>query len=179
VSQLIVNLEQAKFECTFGRGCDGVCCRNGRPPIYADEADRIDKNIHKFLPELRPEARAIVEKDGYLSHRMRAGRRRLRVIDGWCIFFNQGCVLHRIGSGEGDKFRYKPWVCATFPIARGKHDGWYVRQKGLNAEIWDLFCLDPNASAVHAADSLKDEIALVRAHAEQSTAPENRQLDVQ
>jgi hypothetical protein len=158
----IVNVAQATFECVFGRGCDGLCCRNGRPPVYRDEAERIDANLGKFVSALRPQARAVVDKQGYLSRRRKAGQPTLRVAGGWCIFFNEGCVLHKVGAEEGDKNRYKPAVCALFPIAKDQRDRWQVRQKGYNGEVWDLFCLDPKASAVPAAVSLKDEIALTQ-----------------
>jgi hypothetical protein len=158
----IVNLEQAKFECIFGKGCDGICCRNGRPPIYRDEAERIDANLTKFFPAMRPEARASAERGGYLSRRHKAGQPMMRVSAGWCIFFNHGCVLHKIGAAEGDKYRYKPAVCALFPITKDRHDHWKVRQKGYDGEIWDLACLDPEASATAAATSLHDEIVLAQ-----------------
>src|SRR5438067_1465891 len=48
VSLPILNLAEARFECTYGHGCDGICCRNGRPPIYPDDASRIDAK----LPEI-------------------------------------------------------------------------------------------------------------------------------
>jgi hypothetical protein len=160
----VVNAEQATFECIFGRGCDGICCRNGRPPVYADEAARIEANLAAFLPELRPAARRVVEAVGFLSRRRKAGQPTLRVAEGWCVFFNRGCVLHKVGAARGDKFRYKPAVCALFPIAKDRHDRWYVRQKGLNGEIWDLFCLDPQASPVRAVDSIADEIALAQGY---------------
>ena len=158
----IVNLDHATFECIFGRGCDGICCRNGRPPVYDDEAERIDANLDKFLPALRPEARAIVKSRGYLSRRRKASQPAMRVTGGWCVFFNRGCVLHAVGAGEGDKHRYKPAVCALFPITKDQHDRWQVRQQGYNGEIWDLFCLDPKASSVPATVSLQDEIALAQ-----------------
>jgi hypothetical protein len=158
----IVNLDEARFECVFGRGCDGVCCRNGRPPVYRDEIERIDANLAKFLPAMRPEARAGVEKRGYLSRRRKAGQATMRVSDGWCVFFNRGCVLHHVGAAEGDKLRYKPAVCALFPITKDGHDRWKVRQKGYDGEIWDLPCLDPEASTLPATVSLRDEIKLAR-----------------
>jgi hypothetical protein len=160
VSLVVLNLEQAKFECTFGRSCDGTCCRNGRPPVYPGESERIRRSLAKLLPELRPEARALVEKSGYLSRRRKAGQPVLRVVGGWCIFFNRGCTLHQLGAAEGDRFRYKPAVCAFFPLAKDVKDRWYVRQKGFQGEIWDLFCLDPGSSAVPAAESLQEEMAL-------------------
>ncbi len=164
----ILNLREARFECTFGRGCDGICCRNGRPPLYPEEAARIDARLTDLLPRLRPEARNLVEKSGYLSRRRKAGGYpALRVVDGWCVFFNCGCVLHRLGTEEGDKMRYKPAACALFPLDRDRRGRWYIRQWGFRGERWDLFCLDPSASSVAAADSLREEIALAARFAEE------------
>ena len=70
----VINLTEAKFECIFGRGCDGICCQNGRPGIYPEEVERLDANLSKVLPHLRPEARAVVEADGYVSRRRRHGQ---------------------------------------------------------------------------------------------------------
>jgi hypothetical protein len=157
----VINLDSARFECTFGRGCDGVCCRNGRPPVYEEEARQIDANLYRIGPLLRPEARAAVDKNGFLSRRRKAGLAMARVVAGWCVFFNQGCTLHRLGAAEGVTFRYKPWVCAVFPLAKDQREHWYVRQKGYKGEIWDLACLDPTTSAVPAAVSLHQETKLV------------------
>src|SRR5262249_56732251 len=95
----------------------------------------------------------------YLT-RGRPGEPTVRKADGWCVFFNQGCVLHRCGAAEGDKFKYKPAVCSLFPIQQDEHDQWYVRQKGFKKEKWDLFCLDPKTSSVPARESLQEELAL-------------------
>src|SRR4051794_33002813 len=122
----VINLSEAKFECIYGRGCDGICCRNGRPGVYPEEVQRLDENLAKFLPELRPEAQAIVRKEGYLSRRSKGGLPLLRVVDGWCVFFHQGCVLHKVGAREGDTYRYKPAPCALFPLARNAGGEWYV-----------------------------------------------------
>lgn len=156
----VINLSEAKFECIYGRGCDGICCQNGRPPVYPEEVANIKKNLKKFLPELRPEARKLIEKHGYLSGRVKDGQPMLRVIGGWCVFFNQGCVLHKVGAQEGDRYRYKPALCALFPVAKNDKGEWYVRQWGVEGEAWDLFCLNPDASPMPAAESLQGEIAL-------------------
>jgi hypothetical protein len=163
----VLNLSEAKFECTYGRGCDGLCCQNGRPGVYPDEAQRIEANLDKFLPHLRPEARALVEEEGHLSRRTKGGLPMLRVVGGWCVFFHRGCVLHKVGAEEGDKYRYKPAACALFPLARDERDRWYVRQWGYKEEDWDVFCLNPAASPVSAAESLKDEVELARLYTEQ------------
>jgi len=159
----IVNLNEAKFECTFGNGCDGVCCREGRPPVFPAEIENIASNLDKFLPLMRPAARATVVRSGYLEpRRRRLGERVMRVAQGWCVFFNQGCVLHQVGAAEGDKFRYKPSLCALFPIQQDDKGRWYVRQKGYKGERWQLSCLDPRGCTVPAAESLREEMALAR-----------------
>ena len=68
----VINLEQAKFGCTFGRGCED-CCHNGRPAIRPEEAAQIDPRLTDILPLLRPEARAVIEHGGYLSARRKQG----------------------------------------------------------------------------------------------------------
>jgi hypothetical protein len=156
----VINLTQAKFECIYGRGCEGICCQNGRPALYPEEVERLDANLDKVLQELRPEARALIEEKGYLSGRRKQGLPMVRVLDGWCVFYHKGCTLHKIGAAEGDKYRYKPASCALFPLAKDEQDRWYVRQKGLKGEEWNLFCLDPEASPVSGAESLKEEVEL-------------------
>jgi len=163
----VINLSEAKFECTYGRGCDGVCCRNGRPMLYPEEVERLDAHLDKLLPRLRPQARAVVEGHGYRSGRRRLGLPMLRVVDGWCVFFHGGCVLHQVGAEEGDKYRYKPAACALFPLARDEQDRWYVRQKGYRGEKWSLFCLDPHINTAPAAESLRDEVRLARRYDEE------------
>src|SRR5262249_53482673 len=66
----VLNLRDVTYECIYGRGCDGVCCQNGRPPVAEDEQARLDANLTKFLPLLSEKARKTVEKDGYLSRRV-------------------------------------------------------------------------------------------------------------
>jgi hypothetical protein len=158
----VINLSEARYECIYGRGCDGICCQNGRPGVYPEERARLDAHLDKFLPELRPAARALIEREGYLSRRHKDGLPMLRVVEGWCVFFHQGCVLHKVGAAEGDKYRYKPSACALFPLAKNTKGEWFVRQKGVESEAWDLFCLDPEASPLPAAKSLKEELALAR-----------------
>jgi hypothetical protein len=158
----ILNLAEARFECTFGRGCDGICCCNGRPPLYREESARIDGQLNSILPARRPAARAVVEKNGYLARRRKRGNPTIRVSEGWCVFFNQGCVLHKLGAAEGDRLGFKPCAGALCPLSRDEHDRWYVRQGGYQGEIWDLFCLNPQASTTPAAQSLREEINLAQ-----------------
>jgi Fe-S-cluster containining protein len=155
----IENADTATFECTFGRGCDGICCRNGRPSIGPEERKTIEAVLPRALPLLRPEARAVIEADGMTSARTKIGQPMLRVAAGWCVFFNAGCVLHAIGAEDGDSYRYKPTQCALFPLENEK-GAWYVRQWGHAGEDWDLFCLNPKNSKRPAVESLAAEITL-------------------
>lgn len=155
----ILNLNEATFECIFGRGCDGKCCQNGRPSVSAAEQRSIKKVMKRTLPLLRPEARELIEKEGYLSKRMKLGQPMVRVLDGWCVFFNKGCVLHQLGIEDGESYQYKPIQCALFPVEHHKGE-WYIRQWDYKDEDWDLFCLNPKQSKLPAAKSLNAEIEL-------------------
>jgi hypothetical protein len=157
----VLNLE-VTYECIYGRGCDGICCQNGRPPVTDKERRRIDENLEKFLPHLNPKARKVIEESGFISKRIKSNKPMLRVVDGWCVFFNAGCVLHKVGAMEGDKFRYKPAPCSLFPLEQDDHDHWFVRQHGFKGEKWDLFCLAPGESTVPASKSLAEELALAK-----------------
>ena len=163
----VINLTEARYECIYGRGCDGICCQQGRPLVYPEEIERTDANLHKFWPLLRPEARKAIKKRGYLTERRRLGQPVMRSAGGWCVFFNQGCVFHKVGALEGDPFKYKPAVCALFPIQMDERDRWYVRQKGYKGEKWNLFCLDPQSTTIPAAESLQKEIALAEQFSEE------------
>jgi hypothetical protein len=112
----------------------------------------------------------VVEAEGFLSNRTKLGRPMVRVAGGWCVFFNAGCVLHKLGAADGDPFRYKPSQCALFPIERDDDGTWYVRQWGYRGEQWDLFCLNPKASDRPAVESLAGEIALAGRVAEEGKA---------
>jgi hypothetical protein len=161
---VVANAETATFECTFGRGCEGICCKNGRPSVDPEEQARIRGVLARALPRLRPEARKAIEADGFLTNRTKLGQPTVRVVGGWCVFFNRGCVLHAVGAEDGQTFRYKPSQCALFPVERGDDGQWYVRQWGYRGEKWDdLFCLNPANTAVKAVDSLAGELALAAA----------------
>jgi hypothetical protein len=154
----VANLATARFDCVFP-SCGGVCCKNGRPSVERDEERRIAGSLAKFLPHLTPRARARIERDGFVTARRKEGLPMLAVVDGWCVFANEGCVLHKVGAAEGDRFRYKPWRCAVFPLERDPRTGkWHVRQWGVEGEAWELFCLDPRESGKRASRTLAGEL---------------------
>jgi hypothetical protein len=167
----VVNLTTAKFDCVYPT-CGGLCCMNGRPAVEAREQATIARELPKFLPHLLPAARKLVEKSGFLSNEEKEGLPTLKVSKGWCVFFNEGCVLHQVGATEGDRFKYKPWRCVAFPLARDKKSGeWSVRQRGERGEAWDLFCLNPAESPKSAATTLQTEVAWVEQALADGTIP--------
>lgn len=158
----LLNGEKATFECSFGRGCEGSCCRNGRPGLRDEEQSIIKKNFKKIAPYLSEKARKLIEKTGLVTKRVREGLPLAPVIDGWCVFFNEGCALHKAGAIEGNHLKYKPEQCAIFPLLWTDDGDWYVRQWHYQGEQWnDLFCLNPKNSQVKATESLKNELNLV------------------
>jgi len=161
----VLNIETARFACVYP-SCGGACCKESRPPIEPGEDARIRENLPKFLPLMRPGARRRAERSDFRTARSKAGRPMLAVVDRYCIFWNDGCVLHKVGATEGDKNRYKPSTCITFPLDEARDGEWYVRQWGAYDEGWDLACLDPKASQRMPSESLAEEIAFAgRMHA--------------
>jgi len=161
---ILTNAETATFDCIYGRGCDGKCCRNGRPGLYPDEKKRIEANLQKLLPHMRPKARKLIAEKGIVTKRKRFGLPLAPVADSWCVFFNEGCVLHKVGAMEGDAYKYKPIQCALFPLLEDDDGTWYVRQWDHKREPWDdLFCLNPKESPVKAVQSLQGELKLAAA----------------
>jgi Fe-S-cluster containining protein len=156
----VTNAETATFDCSFGRGCDGICCRNGRPSVTPAEQAVIASVLPRALPLMRPEARAVVERDGITSARTKLGQPMVRVAGGWCVFFNAGCVLHTIGAEDGESYRYKPTQCALFPLDQNDTKEWYIRQWNYEDEEWNLFCLNPANSPQKATESLAPEMVL-------------------
>jgi hypothetical protein len=123
--------------------------------------ERINARLPDLLPLFSPRARAVVEKQGVVTRRIRHGLPLAPVVDGWCVFFNQGCILHKLGAAEGDTLKYKPLQCSLFPLLWDDNGQWYVRQRGYQAENWnDLSCLDPRLSSKKAVDSLRGELGL-------------------
>lgn len=158
----VMNLETARFECTYGRGCEGLCCQNSRPPIDEPEEKQIKKVLKRALPLMRPKAARLVEKQGFVSNRKKGGGHSLRVVDTWCVFFHKGCILHQLGAEEGDTLKYKPVTCALFPVERYGDDGWYIRQAEYSWEQWDLHCLKSTPKTPLAKETLGFELGLAR-----------------
>lgn len=167
----VANLTTAHFDCVYP-SCGGICCMNGRPALERREEDAIRENLGRFLPHLRPAAQRAIARSGFLTDEKKEGLPTLRVSGGWCVFFHDGCVLHQVGAAEGDRFRYKPWRCALFPLKRDAKSGaWHVRQRGERGEPWDLFCLNPAESPKTADTTLSAEVTHLQKLARERLLP--------
>ncbi|MBF0498815.1 MAG: DUF3109 family protein [Candidatus Riflebacteria bacterium] len=162
-NSLVVNLCEAKFRCCFPE-CGGVCCKNGRPGLDGHEIALIERNLAKFKPLMRPHAVEVLEAQGFVTGRTKENRRTMAVVDGWCIFANEGCILQKAGEADGAKWKYKPHLCVLFPISQdGDGAEWYVRQKGYRGEAWKLYCIEKTATEkTPAMKGLEDELAYLR-----------------
>lgn len=160
----VLNAATATFDCTFGRGCEGLCCRHGEPSVTPAEKARIDGVLDRLRPLLRPQTLAAVDADGWLTDQVKLDLPMTRVVDGWCVFFNEGCTLHKLGAADGDFARYKPIQCVLFPLEPVGDGTWYVRQQGYQEEEWnDLFCLNPANTPRRAVDTLAPEMEVAAA----------------
>jgi hypothetical protein len=164
LSLTVLNAATATFDCSFGRGCEGVCCRHGEPSVTPAEQARIDGVLDRVRPLLRPEAAAALDAGGWLTEQRKVGLPMTRVVGEWCLFFNGGCTLHGLGAAEGDFAKYKPIQCVLFPLEPTGDGTWYVRQRGYEDEQWDdLFCLNPANTPLRAVDTLAPEMAVAAA----------------
>lgn len=153
------NGESSRFACVWP-SCGGGCCRESRPPVSPGEERNIRAQLPRLLARVRPAARRVIERGAWVSRRKKGGRPMLAIAERYCVFYAEGCVLHQLGAAEGDKNKYKPGTCITFPLDRDDHDRWYVRQHGVEGEAWtELACLDPRASQRSGVESLREEIA--------------------
>jgi hypothetical protein len=168
----VTNLAASRFECVYPT-CGGLCCMNGRPAVEPDEEARIRANVDKFVEHLKPEIRATIAVHGFLNHEVKtAGRPTIHVAKGWCVFFQDGCVLQKVGAAEGDAHKYKPWRCSLFPLRQHPKSGeWFVRQHGLHGETWDLFCLNPKESPKSGEQTLQAEVAHLKRLVAEGRAP--------
>ena len=158
----IVNLDEARFECTFGRGCDGVCCKEGRPLVYPDEVGRIAEALEKLQVEAPPRGPGGRGEEGVPQRPASPGpprpaqRRRLVPV------LPRGMPPAPTRAGGRGQVPVQAGRLLLFPIQQDEHDRWYIRQRGFHRETWDLFCLDPRIHPRPAAETLVEEIALAK-----------------
>lgn len=121
----------SRWECIFGRGCEGIdarrpdagCCVHGAH--FADRKDRkrVATWVDRLTPDLWQNHRTGTRK-GWTERE--DGADKTRVVKGACIFHNDadfaggyGCALHHLAIKEGVSFiETKPDVCWQLPLRR-------------------------------------------------------------
>ena len=129
----------SRWECIFGRGCQGVltgpgpelaqgCCSYGAHFTDADDEARVEAAAATLDPgqwQFRREGRrrGVVKTNN-------SGERVTRMVAGACVFLNRpgfaggpGCALHRAALDRGQRpMDLKPDVCWQLPLRREERD---------------------------------------------------------
>ena len=115
------DLVDAAFSCDLG-ACRGACCVDGErgAPLEPQELELIEGALRVLEPELRPEARATVAREGGWEGTERSGFATTTVDDRECVFvvYERGvatCAIQRaFHAGRLDW--EKPISCHLYPI---------------------------------------------------------------
>ena len=136
IQNTLVSLDvlEKEFCCDLDT-CHGCCCIEGDAgcPISDEELKQIESILPELLPQMTPEAREVLEKQG-LSYLDSSGEQVLSIVNGKdCIFArtdHQGwtyCLIEKKGF-------VKPISCSLYPIRLTKV-GEYT---GLEYHRWDI-----------------------------------------
>lgn len=130
---------EAPFLCNLG-ACKGGCCVQGESgaPLEEDELPLLEEVYPVVKKYLRPEALAVIEKDGLWEKEGRNSYGTTCVDDAECVFVTyEGevakCAIH-IAYQKGEVDFPKPISCHLFPI-RVTRTGTY---EALNYERVDI-----------------------------------------
>jgi hypothetical protein len=88
--------------------------------------------LKRVLPMLRPEARKLIEKEGFVSQRIKVGLPMLRVVDGWCVFFNR---VRAASDRRRGRRLISINVAVRFPIRTGRGQQLVHSPMGLQQKI--------------------------------------------
>jgi hypothetical protein len=138
-------LLDAAFACDVG-ACRGACCVVGErgAPLEEDEVQRLEDVLDVVRDELRPEARAVVDRNGPWEGDDRRGYATATVADRECVFvvYEQGrsiatCAIqraHQAGRVDWEK----PISCHLYPIRVERYGYGEAAIEVLNYEQIDL-----------------------------------------
>lgn len=120
----------SSWACIFAVGCRGItagqpddgCCTHGA--FYTDRAD--ERRVRAAATELTPQTWQRHREGRRGISTVDEGKRRTRVVDGACVFFNRpgfpggyGCALHHLALRTGRRLLdTKPEVCWQVPLRR-------------------------------------------------------------
>ena len=145
IQNTLVSLDvlEKEFCCDLDK-CRGCCCIEGDAgaPITDDELKIIDQLLPELLPQMTPEARALVEQQG-LSYLDPSGEQVLSIVNGKdCIFARTDhrgwtyCLIEKLNqqSAISNQQFTKPISCHLYPIRLTKV-GEYT---GVEYHRWDI-----------------------------------------
>jgi len=147
IQNTLVSLDVVEKEfCCNLDVCKGCCCVEGDagPPVSDEELAVIEKMLPDLLPEMTPEACAVVEKQG-LSYLDPSGERVLSIVnDKDCIFARTDhrgwtyCLIEKMankGQLSSDKGLFKkPLSCHLYPVRLTK----VGELTGVEYHRWDI-----------------------------------------
>nr|WP_107081791.1 hypothetical protein [Streptomyces sp. SBT349] len=123
----------SRWECVFGRGCQGIapgrasdgCCTLGAHFSDEDDERRVSGHAERLTPETWQFHGEGTSAAGW-TELDEDGERRTRRFQGACIFLNrpgfgggEGCALHTLALAEGrEPLETKPDVCWQLPVRR-------------------------------------------------------------
>ena len=129
IANTIVSLDVLEKEfCCDLESCKGCCCIEGDAgaPVTDEEEKHLQDLLPLLLPEMRKEAREVVEKQG-LTYLDPTGDKVTQIVDGKdCVFARTDyngwcyCVIERLYNTGKIDFR-KPLSCHLYPIRLTEH----------------------------------------------------------
>lgn len=125
IQNTLVSLDvlEKEFCCDLDK-CRGCCCVEGDAgaPVSDEEVEQIKSMLPALLPEMTPEARKVVEKQG-IAYLDPSGEQVLSIVnDKDCIFARTDhkgwtyCLIERSQKSETRSQMAKPISCHLYPI---------------------------------------------------------------
>ena len=146
IQNTLVSLDVIEKEfCCDLETCHGCCCIEGDAgcPVTDEELKQIEKLLPELLPNMTPEAREVVEKQG-LSYLDPSGEQVLSIVNGKdCIFARTDhsgwcyCLIEKMSrqpSAVSHQAFTKPVSCHLYPIRLTK----VGECTGLEYHRWDI-----------------------------------------
>ena len=145
IQNTLVSLDilEKEFCCDLDT-CRGCCCIEGDAgcPVSDEELKVIEQMLPDLLPQMTPEARAVIEQQG-LSYLDPSGEQVLSIVNGKdCVFARTDhngwcyCLIERQNfKSQNSNFKFKkPLSCHLYPVRLTKV-GEYT---GLEYHRWDI-----------------------------------------
>ena len=146
IQNTLVSLDVLEKEfCCDLETCHGCCCIEGDAgcPVSDEELKQIEQLLPELLPNMTPEAREVVEKQG-LSYLDPSGEQVLSIVNGKdCVFARTDhsgwtyCLIEKTAKSQEPRAKSqfpKPISCALYPIRLTKV-GEYT---GVEYHRWDI-----------------------------------------